>query len=206
MQFSPHGATHLFIGGAFGTCEDTLGSLKDDLSYPTFHRLLSKSADLMKNMYGPFLRGHGRVSHGWATPFEHRFASSGNHRVIPRVPTCVWSCILTLGGQPPCAPPFHSLPCVSMCACPCARQVLGPHDRLSLARRMRRPACGSGCQRRVLLLLPQPYRHLRRQQRQRLLGEQRRLPVRPYGERDAIWLLPALMLPGLAGLTRAEDL
>ena len=51
MQFSPHGATHLFIGGAFGTCSETLASVKDDVSAATFHRLLGKSADLMKNMY-----------------------------------------------------------------------------------------------------------------------------------------------------------
>jgi hypothetical protein len=50
VQFSPHGSTHLFIGGAFGECADTLGALKSDLSYSTFHRVLSKASDLMKNM------------------------------------------------------------------------------------------------------------------------------------------------------------
>lgn len=44
MQFSPHGSTHLFIGGAFGECSTLMPQLKDKLSYPTFHRLVSKSA------------------------------------------------------------------------------------------------------------------------------------------------------------------
>ena len=51
MQFSPHGATHLFVGGAFGTCDTTLQSVKDKVSAMTFNRILDKTGDLMKNMY-----------------------------------------------------------------------------------------------------------------------------------------------------------
>jgi hypothetical protein len=51
VQFSPHGSTHLFIGGAFGECSETYPKLNEFLSEPTFTRFVSKSADMMKNMY-----------------------------------------------------------------------------------------------------------------------------------------------------------
>eukprot|EP00615_Pteridomonas_danica_P004650 CAMPEP_0114344094 /NCGR_PEP_ID=MMETSP0101-20121206/11150_1 /TAXON_ID=38822 ORGANISM="Pteridomonas danica, Strain PT" /NCGR_SAMPLE_ID=MMETSP0101 /ASSEMBLY_ACC=CAM_ASM_000211 /LENGTH=473 /DNA_ID=CAMNT_0001479247 /DNA_START=787 /DNA_END=2208 /DNA_ORIENTATION=+ len=51
VQFSPHGSTHLFIGGAFGECSETYPKLNSFLSEPTYTRLISKSADMMKNMY-----------------------------------------------------------------------------------------------------------------------------------------------------------
>jgi hypothetical protein len=51
MQFSPHGATHLFVGGAFGDCDETLRAVKDKVSSATFSRLLDKTGDLMKNMF-----------------------------------------------------------------------------------------------------------------------------------------------------------
>lgn len=49
MQFSPHGSVHTFIGGASGEC-NYREDLKSMLSYPTFHRLLDKSADMVKDM------------------------------------------------------------------------------------------------------------------------------------------------------------
>jgi hypothetical protein len=51
MQFSPHGATHLFVGGAFGTCDTSLRAVKAKVSEATFSRILAKTGDLVKNMY-----------------------------------------------------------------------------------------------------------------------------------------------------------
>jgi hypothetical protein len=51
VQFSPHGSTHLFIGGAFGKCSEEYPKLSEVISEPTYTRLVSKSPDMMKNMY-----------------------------------------------------------------------------------------------------------------------------------------------------------
>ena len=49
VQFSPHGSVHTFIGGASGGCTDR-EELKTMLSYATFHRIIEKSADLLKDL------------------------------------------------------------------------------------------------------------------------------------------------------------